>query len=125
MKIETAGLASKKSGSKFAVIVRAGDDKREYVHDVSGDHTLNQIELLAVQFAILGAKPTISMGTIGISTPSAYVADMLERDEDENWIKTPKSNVELVEEIRSLLSESDIRIVYEKNEEARTLCRSK
>lgn len=124
MKIETAGVVSKKVGSRFAVIVRSGDDRRQYSHDVSDNYTLNQVELLAVKFAILGAKPPVSMGTIDVSTPSTYVADMLEREGD-SWVKTPKSNVELVEEVRGLLSEADIRVVYEKNEEARNLCRNK
>lgn len=124
MKIETAGVVSKKAGSRFAVIVKSGDDERRYSYDVNDRHTLNQVELLAVKFAVLGAKPPVSAGTVNVSTPSTYVADMLERNDD-GWVKTPKSNVELVEEIRGLLSEADICVVYEKNEEARNLCRNK
>ena len=128
MKIETAGIVSKKSGSKFAAIVRYEGDRTNYVHKVSGDYTMNQVELLAVKFAILGAKPR----TLTVSTPNQYVADMLEPEKDEvgntlfgQWVKTAKSNKELVEEIRGLLQTREIEIVYERNEEARELCRAK
>jgi ribonuclease HI len=125
VKIETAGIVSKKSGSKFAAIVRYEEKRADYVHGVSGDYTMNQVELLAVKFAILGAKPPLSVGTMTISTPNQYVADMLEQGDDGKWIKTAKSNKELVEEIRGLLQSREIEIVYERNEEARELCRAK
>jgi ribonuclease HI len=125
VKIETAGIVSRKSGSRFAAIVRHGEERANYVHEVSNDFTMNQVELLAVKFAILGAKPPLSAGTITVSTPNQYVADMLEQDDAGQWIKTAKSNKGLVEEIRDLLQTREVEIVYERNEEARELCRAK
>jgi ribonuclease HI len=108
---------SKKEGSKFAVIVKADEGRREFVHGVPDDFTLNKIELLAVKFAIIGGNDHLV-----ITTPNAYVHDMMKKDENGNWIKNPKSNAELVVEIRNLIKDKDIQILCEKSEEAKDLC---
>jgi len=98
--------------------VKVGDTKRSFVHDVPDDFTLNKIELLAVKFAILGAGEQEAL----ITTQSMYVSDMLAKDGDA-WAKNPKSNAELITEIRDLLTSSKkIEIVYEKSEDAKSLC---
>jgi ribonuclease HI len=119
MKIETGGIVSKKTGSKFAVIIKIGSEIRSYVHEVKSDSTLNYVELLAVKFALLGSNVT----PIIISTPNVYVCDIL-RHEGDNWLKLPKSNKELVDEIRKLIIEKNASITFERNEEIRKLCSS-
>lgn len=121
MKVETAGVMSRKSGSKFCAIVKS-DVERTYVYDVKGDATLNQIELLAVKFAVLG----ITVDGAIVSTPSQYVSDMLQYQIENNevvWTRTPKSNVSIIEEIRDLIIKKQIAIVYERNEQARNACK--
>jgi len=122
MKIQTAGVVSKKSGSKFAVIVCYKGKKTDHVHDVSENLTMNQVELLAIKFAILGAQLPAG-DSITITTPNPYAADMLEQNDD-GWVKVAKSNKELVEEIRGLLGSKATKVVYERNEDARDLCRA-
>lgn len=119
MRIETAGVASKKTGCKFGAIVKDGNLKESFVYDVNSEFTLNQIELLAVKFAIMGVDPDQN---VTIATPSQYVSDMLKKGA-EGWIRSPKSNVELINEIRDLLEERSVAIVVEKSEEAKDLCK--
>jgi len=121
MKVETAGLASNKTGHRFSVVVRDGEKQDNYVYDVSENYTLNQIELLAIKFAIMGVG---SEQPATITTASNYVSDMLEKN-IQGWVKTPKSNTELIEEIRALLDDSSVQLVLEKSETAKTLCKSK
>ena len=124
MRIETAGAVSIKTGSRFGAIVHAANNKKAYVYDVPTGLTLNHVELLAVKFALLGIKTKAS-----ICTSSSYVASMLERepnpaglqwaDPQEGWAKVPKSNKELIEELRSLVVSKEVEILYGRNEEAR------
>jgi ribonuclease HI len=122
MKIEVAGVMSRKSGSKFCAIVKDDDKETKFVYDVGRDTTLNQIELLAVKFAALGIKNNGAT----ISTPNQYVVEMMQHEEEEDvvkWARMPKSNTELIQEIRELILAKEIKIVYERNEAARNECK--
>jgi len=121
MRIETAGIVSRKTGSRFCAIVRGTTDKI-YIYNVKDDTTLNQTELMAVKFAAVG----VTIEDVTISTPNQYVADMLQYEEKDSgieWLKSPKSNAVLVDEIRSLIVQKKITIVYERNEQARNACK--
>ena len=118
MRIETAGVASKKIGNKFGVIVKSDDAQESFVYDVGEGSTLNQVELLAVKFAVLGVEGTQAI----IATPNRYVYDMLQRDGNE-WVKSPKSNAEIIADIRNVIETSNIQIILEKSDAAKDLCR--
>jgi len=124
MKIETAGIVSHKYGTKFCVIAREQDKKRVHIYSVGDNATVNSVELLAMKFAALGAKAE----NIIISTPNQYVSNMLKYKTDGKeitWELNPKSNKELVEEVRELVIEKDLQVVFDKSDEARQLCREK
>jgi ribonuclease HI len=129
MNIKTAGVVSHKAGTKFGVVVKTDSGERTYIYEVPKETTLNQVELMAIKFALLGTKEKAT-----ISTPSKYIIDMVRREEPaggldwadpmEGWVRKPKSNVELINEIRSLLVSKKAEIVYGKNEEIRVICKS-
>ena len=128
LRIETAGTTSKKTGTKFAVIVKLNDTSEQFSYPLSGQHTLNQTELIAVKFAVMGVEAT---SDVTITTPNRYVHGMFEYVDKGNtieWTKTPKSNTELITEIREhMLARQNvgITVVCEKSEEAKSLCRAK
>jgi hypothetical protein len=93
---------------------------------LSGQYTLNQVELIAVKFAVMGVEAT---SDVVITTPNRYVHGMLAY-EGKEWAKVPKSNVELITEIRGYMlarqsTNVNIEVVCEKSEEAKNLCRAK
>ena len=130
LRIETAGTTSKKTGTKFAVIVKLDDTSEQFSYLLGGQHTLNQIELIAIKFAVMGAEAT---SDVVITTPNRYVHGMFacEGEGDQlKWTKIPKSNVELITEIREYIlarqsTGVNIEVVCEKSEEAKSLCRAK
>jgi len=122
MKIETAGIVSGKYGTKFCVIVKDKDKKKTFVYDGGDNATVNSVELLAMKFAAMGVK----IENVTVTTPNQYVANMTKYKTDGKeitWDLTPKSNRELVEEIRDLIIDKDIQVVFDKSDEARQLCR--
>ncbi len=124
MKIETAGIVSHKYGTKFCVIVKEQNKKRVHIYGAGDNATVNSVELLAMKFATLGVKVENAI----ISTPNQYVSNMLKYKTDGKeitWELKPKSNKELIEEIRELVIEKDLQVVFNKSDEARQLCREK
>ena len=119
MEIETAG-SSKKNGAKFAVVVTDKGITKEFTYDLEAGHTLNQAELIALKFAILGIIDPQEEATI--ITPNRYVASMIEKDMN-GWAKTPKSNVELINELRNLIDDRSVKIIIGKSEKAKALCK--
>ena len=119
MRIETAGVSNKKTGSRFSAIVKVADRQTNFVYDAGAESTLNQVELLAIKFALLGIDPEQAAT---VTTASNYVSDMLKKD-GQGWIRSPKTNKELIEEIRQLLEDSNVQILLEKSEAAKDLCK--
>lgn len=118
MKIETAGAIGRKTGSKFCAVVK-GNTEKTYIYGISGDATLNQVELMAVKFAATG----LTVDNAVISTPNQYVADILKLSDTNEWLKSPKSNAQLVEEIRELILQKKITVIYERSEQVRDMCK--
>lgn len=115
MLIETGGT-TKKSGTCFAVIV---DGKDKYKYAMEDGTTLNFVELTAVKFAVMGCK----MAAV-ITTKNRYVADMFLLTEQGEWIKEPKSNIRIVNEIRNeIKSKGNIKIEFQNSCSARELCK--
>lgn len=112
----TCGKNYSKFGSGFAVILRhkTGEWKRSFAY---GNYSANQAEMLAIKFALLSISKSYSDAPIVINSGNKYVRDMLEKDEDGYYVKVPKANKELLEEIRELIDNAkEILIISDKND---------
>lgn len=118
MKIETGGTI-KKNGTSFIAIVHGDGDEADehHKHKMPEGTTLNVVELTAIKFAVLGAQEKVI-----VTTKNQYIADILRKEGDE-WCKNPKSNVELINEIRSMIEQKSATIEFYKESKARELCR--
>lgn len=90
------------SSDKSMVSVRIDGDslKKEFVIAVSGQQQVVKMELVGIQCAIA----LLPEGTPHINVSASQTTiDYLMVDDSGNWVKEPKSNIDLVEKIRSLL----------------------
>ena len=106
------------NGTSFVAVVHDGDQQETYKYKMLEGTTLNVVELTAIKFAALG-----SQGACAITTKNRYIADMLGKDADGNWLKDPKANTELVNEVREVIEQKSALVEFDKDSKARELCR--
>lgn len=102
-------------GSGFAVILlsKTNEWRRSFAY---GNFNSNLAELHATHFALLSIAHCFRTDKeIILNIKSQYVRTMLERDENGYFTKIPKKNKELIEKIRSMLTDN-VSIVKSKGE---------
>jgi len=105
------GRSLSKSGAAFSVMLRSGKHcwKRSLI---LGKVTSNFAEMKAFEFALKSIDPSFFNEELSVITSGRYVMLMLELENDK-WSKTPKINIDLVSEVRSLVEKfSEISVKH-------------
>ena len=104
-------LRKTKEGA-FSVSMTDGKHKLDRTYKVAGT-TANQAELRAAQFALMA----VPIGSeVELNTSSHYLNTILERGEEGEWLKSPKANAEIIDEIRQIIKDLKVKVVKSDNE---------
>lgn len=106
------GYATRK-GEKhgaFAVRITDGDAVLSRSYKLKGA-TANQAEMRAAQFVLRSINHPQASGDVVIHTCSHYLTSLLEKGDDGAWLKDPKANQGVVEELRSDADRFNLQIV--------------
>lgn len=103
------GRSLGKAGAGFTVIMRHA--RHEWRRSIDCQKiSSNQAELKAFEFALKSIKPDFEDSEVIMRTTGRYAKMMLERNVS-GWTKVPKTNTQLVEEVRKqILRFSNIMI---------------
>lgn len=109
------GRSLGKAGSGFTALMRSG--KHEWCSSINCEKiSSNQCELKAFEYALKSIKHDFEDNEVIIHTTGRYAKMMLERNVT-GWTKVPKTNIQLVEEVRKqFLRFSAIKVATEIDE---------
>lgn len=102
-------------GSGFAVILISTSNRWERSL-AYGMHTVNASDMLAVKFGLLSIATPFKKVPVKVYTKNQYVADMMKK-ENGIYSLVPKANVDLVEEVRSLIENKYVEFIVNHNDD--------
>ena len=99
-----------KQSSSCAIIIN--DDKGNTHKKVLAfkDCTINKAEFNGINYVINSI--TESNPEIEINICNTYILSMLDKDNNNEWARSPTKNVEMVAALRKLIGENNVRIVF-------------
>ncbi len=107
-------------GSGFAVILISTNSRWERSLSY-GMFTVNAADLLAVKFSILSVAKPFSKLPLKIHTKNQYVVDMMAKEGD-IYTMLPKANLELVDEVRTLIANRNVEFIVNSDDQNTKKC---
>ena len=80
-------------------------DGHVYEHSgVIGDYTKNQADIISIIMALRCIKSENRDWPVILYSPPGYASSIVNRSEDGEWRSTPQANLDLVKEVRTIVS---------------------
>lgn len=117
LEIYAHGAAYPKLGSGFAVILLSLNSRWERSF-ANGNDKANTASLKAVKFGLLSIADAFKNMPVKVYVRNKYIVDMFQKDDDGFYKCFPKSNKEIIEEIRAIIENMDVEIIKNDGEES-------
>lgn len=108
--VYTAVSAVDKDNTTFSFYISNTDNSDINEKVIVTKYSINQAELVGIKYVL--NKFLNNKEQKEIFTTNTYILSMFNKEEDGSWSKTPAKNVEIIEELRDLVSKNIIIVSY-------------